>query len=72
LIVEFIPLTDAALSKSLAGRSPEFMGRFEWYSIENFRAKLAEYFTDIRELPSFPEPRVLIHARRRLADPALT
>ena len=53
LVVEFIPKEDQFVSKWW---SPQY----DWYTLDNFIAKLQPYFRDITTHPSYPEPRVIL------------
>ena len=64
LIVEFVPVADRALSEFLQTRTEEFRRRYEWYTLENFKSALGAHFGQIEELPSFPEPRVILACTR--------
>jgi SAM-dependent methyltransferase len=64
LIVEFIPREDRALAEFNDTRDAEFLRRFDWYSLENFRAALSPHFPQIEVLDSHPAPRVLLVCSR--------
>ncbi len=64
VIVEFVPTEDRALSDFLKTRDDEFRSRFDWYSLENFRAAMSEYFPSIEVFDSYPAPRVLLLCSR--------
>ncbi len=64
VIVEFVPADDRALSDFLKTRDAEFRQRFDWYSLENFRAAMGRHFPAIEVFDSFPAPRVLLLCSR--------
>jgi SAM-dependent methyltransferase len=53
LLVEFIPRDDRYVSEW-------WSEKFSWYTLDNFIDALKKRFHDVRILPSYPEPRVLL------------
>jgi SAM-dependent methyltransferase len=53
LLVEFIPRDDRYVREW-------WSERFSWYTLDNFISALKKQFHNVRILPSYPEPRVLL------------
>ena len=53
LLVEFVPREDKYVSQWWSEQT-------SWYTKENFKTALGDHFGKIRELPSTPDPRLLL------------
>jgi hypothetical protein len=60
VLVEFVPKEDRHVALW-------YTDAYDWYTLENFKASLAEHFDGITEAPSNVEPRVLISCKKRQA-----
>jgi SAM-dependent methyltransferase len=57
LLVEFVPKEDAHIRSW-------YTDDFDWYSLDNFKQALSEYFPAIEVFESFPSPRVLLYGAK--------
>ena len=63
-VFKFLTIANEVFADFLKTRDEAFRARFAWYSLENFKAALGKHFAVIEELPSYPEPRVLLVCSR--------
>jgi SAM-dependent methyltransferase len=66
LLVEFIPTEDIRVRDWWSEKysCDWWSEKYSWYTLDNFVAAVKKRFRDIRVLPSYPEPRVLILGKK--------
>jgi hypothetical protein len=58
LLVEFVPKHDVHIQSWCTEE-------FSWYTLDNFKAALSQYFPEIEVFQSFPSPRVILYCMKR-------